>query len=769
MTVILAFFDSMPTGVSVVSRHTPITPTPAGASALTHTRLIARQSAALQLHLRLQAEAHQRQQLHKQKKRVGANRTYIAPRQLPARAPLPWQRIPSRMAPPGASLPRPSPPGIGDLIVHRGTDFSAVWRDLQWDQIGRFGRPTLPAHVLPSAGRVRWLTSQLRTASCAVVGAASSLSNCSGLNSLCNYDVIIRVNDHAPVGSCMRTDIQVVNAFACVPPLQTAPPRAVDGFGSVKPAVGPRGIRGVRGRLLAAAYSAGDAATVDQSRGNASNGVADGTDSGDRVRSSTRRTARRAGQRKRAAPGIERGHATKSRRPDADVQIVSRLEDALKHHKAGHRNTSSLEGLMNSTTTSTTTSSRMGFDEGTLIRKGQVVPRPPATVQVHPSPPTKPSLATLNGTTTRSWAPSPLDSSPPPPPSRLHPAPPPPPSRLYPDTRDGVQTLRNLAGGTSEWRSCLTQPLLFRLRTEWNPTPSALKRFTSANTWLSSGLSNRHANGAVARLSTHRSGKSTAATTGGVAVAFALRSCASVALFGLGGGSSGYAGGVGGDEVDNSQDIAGVHNTDGERAWLDHLVASGRAEPVCYAPMSSAAARTLAVVRDRKRKVAAARASIDHEASAMAHLMKEYERTKQAKRVAEKHEQEMNQLLAKAEAEEQASHKERLKAIDEAAKWEREVETQKAADEERMLQIEGKKNASHMRDTERLLLAARPRNASFGSNGDVSDWERKEPAHVGRAEAAESNEEAAEGMAEGIRKARQDRRGKKAAKNKPHS
>lgn len=257
---------------------------------------------------------------------------------------------------------------------------------------------------------------------------------------------------------------------------------------------------------------------------------------------------------------------------------------------------------------------------------------------------------------------------------------PPPPLRVY-GGPSALLTLRNLAGGASTWRKCLTQPLLFRMRTEWNPKPQDLRRFTAGDTWLSSGLANRHANGAVGRLSSDKTGKGNSATTGGVAVAFALRACGSVAFFGLGGGSSGYV-----EDADDAargalDDLAKVHDTDGERSWLDHLVASGRAKPVCYAPVSEAATRAAEAVRAKRHKLATAKGQVENASTAMGSLMRRYEALKRAKEAAERVELEAMHQLTLAERLHQAGFRARLDAIDAAGRWEREVEAKRQAEE----------------------------------------------------------------------------------------
>jgi hypothetical protein len=80
---------------------------------------------------------------------------------------------------------------------------------------------------------------------------------------------------------------------------------------------------------------------------------------------------------------------------------------------------------------------------------------------------------------------------------------------------------------------------------------------------------------------------SKAATTGGVAVAFAVAACASVSLYGVGGGGAhilDVGKGGGRSYADSASQAApgGVHNLKAERRWLDTLVRSGRARPVCY-------------------------------------------------------------------------------------------------------------------------------------------------------------------------------------------
>ena len=97
---------------------------------------------------------------------------------------------------------------------------------------------------LPSPDVVRATMAKLQRSSCAVVGAAPSLRSCRRLDELCTrFDIVIRVNDHAPVDACGRADIQVrmlrrrraalrplsrllwpsqvANQYACVPAVDT--------------------------------------------------------------------------------------------------------------------------------------------------------------------------------------------------------------------------------------------------------------------------------------------------------------------------------------------------------------------------------------------------------------------------------------------------------------------------------------------------------------------------------------------------------------------
>jgi hypothetical protein len=74
----------------------------------------------------------------------------------------------------------------------------------------------LPAVVShPTADLHARMRETLRNASCAVIGASAKLRVCQSTKSICTHDIIIRVNHHASM-FCNRTDVQIVNAFACL-------------------------------------------------------------------------------------------------------------------------------------------------------------------------------------------------------------------------------------------------------------------------------------------------------------------------------------------------------------------------------------------------------------------------------------------------------------------------------------------------------------------------------------------------------------------------
>ena len=104
-----------------------------------------------------------------------------------------------------------------DTILNQGSNLTYAWH-----AHGMTGpKPPVRIH-LPTAREVELALDHLGRSSCAVVGAAASLLNCSLLDSLCSADVIIRVNDHKPVGTCNRTDVQVANQYTCREPLSKA-------------------------------------------------------------------------------------------------------------------------------------------------------------------------------------------------------------------------------------------------------------------------------------------------------------------------------------------------------------------------------------------------------------------------------------------------------------------------------------------------------------------------------------------------------------------
>jgi hypothetical protein len=103
-------------------------------------------------------------------------------------------------------------------VMHDESDLHEVWR---LKAVGGDAAQQLPpaaqAIPLPSRQRVREVMLTLARSSCAVVGAPRR--NCSALASVCTHDVVIRLQDRAPSGSCQRTDVQVTNQHTCVPRL----------------------------------------------------------------------------------------------------------------------------------------------------------------------------------------------------------------------------------------------------------------------------------------------------------------------------------------------------------------------------------------------------------------------------------------------------------------------------------------------------------------------------------------------------------------------
>ena len=115
---------------------------------------------------------------------------------------------------PSSPPPFMNPYPMDELIVHKSSNVTDIskWMNFKINQ-GRRSWLTDVEDTLPKPEEVHFLTKKLRRGSCAVIGAASSLQNCSELNSACNHDVVIRVNDHKPHGWCTRTDIQVANQW----------------------------------------------------------------------------------------------------------------------------------------------------------------------------------------------------------------------------------------------------------------------------------------------------------------------------------------------------------------------------------------------------------------------------------------------------------------------------------------------------------------------------------------------------------------------------
>ena len=71
---------------------------------------------------------------------------------------------------------------------------------------------------LPKKTDVEIQMKKMSESSCAVVGASSSLKNCSDAKTICQHDVVIHVNDHPAVRNltgCGRVEVHVANQYAC--------------------------------------------------------------------------------------------------------------------------------------------------------------------------------------------------------------------------------------------------------------------------------------------------------------------------------------------------------------------------------------------------------------------------------------------------------------------------------------------------------------------------------------------------------------------------
>ena len=110
-------------------------------------------------------------------------------------------------------------------------------------------------------------------------------------------------------------------------------------------------------------------------------------------------------------------------------------------------------------------------------------------------------------------------------------------------------------------RECAVQPQLFRFRTEWS---AKTLRQQPTNVWLTSFELNDAADSHLRRC---------CASTGGVAVEFALRACRYVTLFGLGG--------VNLTHVDSDARMHHAHNMKSEAQYLRKLVKARRVEARC--------------------------------------------------------------------------------------------------------------------------------------------------------------------------------------------
>lgn len=106
-------------------------------------------------------------------------------------------------------------------------------------------------------------------------------------------------------------------------------------------------------------------------------------------------------------------------------------------------------------------------------------------------------------------------------------------------------------------KKCTINPTLFRLRTEWT---SQSQFILSKNSWLSTGyISTKSAQ------NLHDFGGRCCATTGGNAIVFALHTCKTVSLYGLGGNNKTYI-----DDSTRKFQMS-VHNTITEHEWIKSL------------------------------------------------------------------------------------------------------------------------------------------------------------------------------------------------------
>ena len=126
----------------------------------------------------------------------------------------------------GASARSPPPRlALSELFVTQEALANAshpVWRQVDFANAEylRFVRP-------PSTAELHKALPSVHHASCAVVGASNYLRECAAAAAICEHDVVIRVNDHGSVTEqCTRTDVQVLNQYACV---SVPAPRAKQG------------------------------------------------------------------------------------------------------------------------------------------------------------------------------------------------------------------------------------------------------------------------------------------------------------------------------------------------------------------------------------------------------------------------------------------------------------------------------------------------------------------------------------------------------------
>lgn len=104
---------------------------------------------------------------------------------------------------------------IQNMILHEASNFYMTW-DLMHFKAPLDHKMQKLLSGLSTTRRVLNLGTVLRSSSCAVVGASSSLSDCPVSSNICKHDIVIHVNDHPEaLKLCPRADIQFVNQHTC--------------------------------------------------------------------------------------------------------------------------------------------------------------------------------------------------------------------------------------------------------------------------------------------------------------------------------------------------------------------------------------------------------------------------------------------------------------------------------------------------------------------------------------------------------------------------